>query len=193
MDGRRVPNCCPNAPHHYYKDINSGTFCHNCRNRHPHGETIEQVVVGSEVTSTFPIKIQGSSCNALTDTGATKSCISETYFKSLPEQNIKNLQSHSSFGNRKQPMPIGFATCEVEISNKKIQNDFIICKHLMHPVIIGRDFIYKNDMKISYYRSSHTKLEFQEEELVAEVQVTDCPTLSLKGFILPTTMKLSHG
>ena len=176
------------APHHYYKDVNSGTLCHNCQNRHHQGETIEQVVVGSEVTSTFPIKIQGLSCNVLIDIGATKSCVSETYFKFLPEQNIKNLQRVIiCLATGSNLCPIGFATCEVEISNKKIQNNFIICKHPMHPVIIGRDFIYKNDMKISYYRSGHTKLEFQEEELVAQVQVTDCPPLSLKGsFFLPS-------
>ena len=70
------------SPHRYYRDVTSGTFCHNCRNCHPTGETIEQVVVGSEVTSTFPIKIQGTSCAALIDTGATKSLMSETIFNS---------------------------------------------------------------------------------------------------------------
>ena len=80
------------SPPKYYRDVTSGTFCHNCRNCHPIGETIEQVVVGSEVTSTFPIKIQGTPCAALIDTGATKSCMSETFFNSLPRQNIKNLQ-----------------------------------------------------------------------------------------------------
>ena len=112
-------------------------------NRHPLGETIEQVVVGLEVTSTFSIKIQGMSCNALIDTEAMRSCISETYFKSLSDQNNKNLQRvivrSATWSNL---CPIGFATCEVEIGNKKIQNNFIICKHLMRPVIIGRDFIY---------------------------------------------------
>ena len=72
------------------------------------------------------------------------------------------------------------------MGNKKITNNFIICKHLMRPVIIGRDFIYKNDMKTSYYRSGHTKIEFQEEELIASIDEITYPSLSLKGsFFIP--------
>ena len=100
------------SPHKYYRDVTSGTFCHNCRNHHPTGETIEQVVVGSEVTSTFPIKIQGTPCTALIDTGATKSCMSETFFNSLPKQNIKNLHRiivWSATGSNL--CLVGFTTC----------------------------------------------------------------------------------
>ena len=45
-------------------------------------------------------------------------------------------------------------------------------------------------MKISYYRSGHTKIEFQEEELVASIDETTYPSLSLKGslFIPPRSL-----
>ena len=39
-----------------------------------------EVVIGSEQGTTFPTKIGTSVCNALIDTGATRSCISEKYF-----------------------------------------------------------------------------------------------------------------
>ena len=120
------------SPSNYFKDVSSRPFCRKCRDRHPLGETIEWVVVGSEVTSTLPIKIHRTSCNALIDMGAMKSCISETYFKSLPDQNIKNFQwitIQSATGSNL--CPIGFATCEIEIGNKKTLNNFIICKHLI--------------------------------------------------------------
>ena len=51
----------------------------------------------------------------------------------------------------------------------------------MRPIIIGRDFIYQNEIKISYYQSGHTRLELQDEELIAEVEVAGCPQLSLQG------------
>ena len=51
-------------------------------------EIIEQVMIGTERGTTFSIDIQGSKCNALIDTGATRSCISEAYFKTLPQQNL---------------------------------------------------------------------------------------------------------
>ena len=40
---------------------------------------------------TFPIDIQGTKCHALIDTGASRSCISEAYFKTLPQQTLKGL------------------------------------------------------------------------------------------------------
>ena len=65
-------------------------FCHHCHERHKM-EIIEQVVIGAERGTTFLIDIQGSKCNALIDTGAMRSCISEAYFKMLPQQNLKGL------------------------------------------------------------------------------------------------------
>ena len=44
----------------------------------------EEVIIGTEQGTTFPTKIETSICNALIDTGATKSCISEKYYQQLP-------------------------------------------------------------------------------------------------------------
>ena len=46
----------------------------------------EEVTIGTEQGTTFPTKIGTSICNALIDTGATKSCISEKYYQSLPSK-----------------------------------------------------------------------------------------------------------
>ena len=43
----------------------------------------EGVVIGSEQGTTFPPKTGTSVCNALIDTGATRSCINEKYYQSL--------------------------------------------------------------------------------------------------------------
>ena len=43
---------------------------------------MEEVFIGTEKGTTFPTKIGTSMCNALTDTGATRSCISENTIKS---------------------------------------------------------------------------------------------------------------
>ena len=79
------------SPPQYYSDVDLKPFCFNCKECHTI-ERIEQVIIGSERGTTFPIEIQGTKCNALIDTGATQSCISEAYFKRLPQQNLKGLQ-----------------------------------------------------------------------------------------------------
>ena len=41
----------------------------------------EEIVIGSEQGMTFPTKIGTAMCNALIDTGATRSCMSKKYYK----------------------------------------------------------------------------------------------------------------
>ena len=78
------------SPPKYYSDVELKHFCYNCHEQHT-TEVIEQVIIGSERGTTFRIAIQGTKCNALIDTGATRSCISEAYFKTLPQPNLKGL------------------------------------------------------------------------------------------------------
>ena len=55
----------------------------------------EEVIIGTEQGTTFPTKIGTSMCNALIDTGATKSCISEKYYQSLPWTKIHFIRNMS--------------------------------------------------------------------------------------------------
>ena len=50
----------------------------------------EEVIIGTEQGTMFPTKIGTSICNALIDTGATKSCISERYYQQLPSIKMQN-------------------------------------------------------------------------------------------------------
>ena len=59
----------------------------------------EEVIIGTEQGTTFPTKIGTSMCNALIDTGTTKSCISEKYYQQLPSTEIqcqKNISVRSA-------------------------------------------------------------------------------------------------
>ena len=48
-------------------------------NRKEYIDSAEEVIIGSEQGTTFPTKVGSTICNALIDTGATKSCMSESY------------------------------------------------------------------------------------------------------------------
>ena len=145
---------------------------------------IEQVVIGSEKGTTFPIDIQGTKCNALIDTGASRSCISEAYFKTLPQQTLKGLHRvavRSASGS--SLAPLGFMTSNITLENKTFQHDFIVCKHLMRPLILGREFLFKNELKVYYSKTSECRLDYKQEELIATVDLQDELTLSLKSGI----------
>ena len=67
----------------------------------------EEVIIGMEQGTTFPTKIGTSMCNALIDTGATKSCISEKYYQSLPSTKIHiiwNINVRSATGSNLTPL-----------------------------------------------------------------------------------------
>ena len=145
---------------------------------------IEQVVIGSEKGTTFPIDIQGTKCNALIDTGASRSCISEAYFKTLPQQTLKGLHRvavRSASGS--SLAPLGFITSNITLGNKTFQHDFVVCKHLMRPLILGREFLFKNELKVYYSKTGECRLDYKQEELIATVDLQDELTLSLKGGI----------
>ena len=145
------------------------------------------MVIGSERGTTFPITIQDTKCNALIDTGTTQSCISEAYFKTLPQQNLKGLHrvaARSASGS--SLAPIGFITCNITLGNKTFQHNFVVCKHLMRPLILGREFLFKNELKVYYSKTGECRLHYKQEELIATVEVQDELTLSLKsGVYIP--------
>ena len=77
--------------------------------------------------------------------------------------------------------PIGFTTCKLTLGNKTFESDLIVCKHLMRPLILGRDFVYENELKVLYAKNGDCKLEYKNEELVATVDLKNELALSLKG------------
>ena len=72
----------------------------------------EEVIIGSEQGTTFPTKIGTTMCNALIDTGATRCCMSEKYYKKLQLLKIHLLQNvnvRSATGSNMAPM--GLVNC----------------------------------------------------------------------------------
>ena len=82
----------------------------------------DEVIIGTEQGMTFPTKIGTTMCNALIDTGATKSCISERYYQSLSltkMQFTQNISARSTTGSNL--IPLGPVNCSFELGKIKIQ------------------------------------------------------------------------
>ena len=91
----------------------------------------EEVIIGTEQGTTFPTKIGTSICNALIDTGATKSCISERYYQQLPSikmQKLKNISVKSATGSNLTPL--GMIYCSFELGKIKFHSNLIVCRNL---------------------------------------------------------------
>ena len=57
----------------------------------------------------------------------------------------------------------------------------------MRPLILGRKFLYDNELKVYYSKTGDCRLDHKEEELIATVDIQDELTLSLKsGVYIPS-------
>ena len=119
-------------------------------------------------------------CNALIDTGATRSCISEKYYQNLPSTRIhhlKNISVRSAIGSNL--IPLGLINCSFELGKIRFNSDLIVCRNLTRPLILGRDFLIQNHITVQYADDGKCLLDYQQHELVASIDVEDKPQLNM--------------
>ena len=87
----------------------------------PKQRRIKEVRVGSTVGATIPVQVGQIKCNALVDTGATRSCISKEFYQQLMQPQIRSLYQMtvvSAMGSNVKPM--GMTTCDSPNRKKKV-------------------------------------------------------------------------
>ena len=126
---------------------------------------ITEVRVGTTVGATVPMQIQNSKCNALIDTGATRSVMSETYYQSLmlpyPRQ-VYNIDVRSASGSKLRTS--GIAECQFDLGEKPYNYQFIICKDLKRPCILGLDLL--RTFKLGTTWTKEGKFALQDNNLI---------------------------
>ena len=143
-----------------------------------HIDSAEEVIIGSEQGTTFPTKVGSTICNALIDTGATKSCMSESYCKTLQLDSLRSLvNTHVKSATGSNLSPLGIVSCPLKLGNTTFVNDFIVCQNLTRPLILGKDFLMKNHITVRYAENGKCILNFQQEEMVAALDITNAPHL----------------
>ena len=79
-------------------------------------DSAEEVIIGSEQGTTFPNKVGSTLCNALIDTGATKSCMSESYYKTLQLDSIHSVtNTHVRSATGSNLSPLGIVNCPLKL------------------------------------------------------------------------------
>ena len=59
----------------------------------------------------------------------------------------------------------------------------------MRPLILGREFLFENELKVYYSKMGECRLDHKQEELIATVEAQDELTLSLKSRVyIPNRM-----
>ena len=96
---------------------------------------MEEVIIGSEQGTTFPTKVGTTVCNVLMDTGATRCCISEEYYRKLWLSKIHLLQNicvRSATGSNLAS--VGLVNCTFMLGDTSFHFDFMVCKILLGPL-----------------------------------------------------------
>ena len=109
-------------------------------------------------------------CNALVDTGATRSCISEEFYQPLMQPQIRSLYPMtvvSTTGSNVKPM--GITTCEIQIGKRKFRMDFIVCEKVGRPCYLGLDFLRKYKIGLGWSPTGKFQLQFKKETLVKSI------------------------
>ena len=132
---------------------------------------VTEVTVGSTKGATVPVQIGKSQCNALVDTGATKSIISEKYFQQLMLPDLKqvyNIDIRSASGNKLKILRL--TKCTFSIGNHSYTYDFIVCKNISRPFILGIDFLRQNLIDICWTPSGKFGLKNHEIILIESLE-----------------------
>ena len=142
---------------------------------------IIEVTVSSTKGATVPVQIGQSQCNALVDTGASKSIISEEYFQQLMLPDLKqvyNVDIRSTSGNKLKIL--GLTKCTFSIGNQSYTYDFVVCKNVSRPFILGIDFLRQNLIDICWTPSGKFGLKNHEVILIESLETC------LSGFSIYT-------
>ena len=143
------------------------------------------VTVGTTVGATVPATLEHTLCNALVDTGATRSCLSEEYYQQLLLPGLKpvhKLQVRTASGS--SLCPTGTVSCDFKLGKQPFSFKFIVCRGLSRPCILGLDFLRKYKIGIGWSPTGKFQLDLHQQVLVESVKVyMSGPTLQTRQCI----------
>ena len=77
--------------------------------------------------------------------------MSEEYYKKLQLSKIHLLQNVSvKSATGSNLVPVGLVNCTFMLGNTSFDFDFIVCRNLTRPLILGRDFLTQNQIAVRY-------------------------------------------
>ena len=133
---------------------------------------VELVTVGTTVGATVPATLEHTLCNALVDMGTTRSCLSEEYYQQLLLPGLKpvhKLQVRTASGS--SLCPTGTVTCDFKLGKQPFSFEFIVCRGLSRPCILGLDFLRKYKIGIGWSPTGKFQLDLHQQVLVESVKV----------------------
>ena len=101
-----------------------------------------------------------------------KICMSQAYYQQLMLPTTRPIHTYQvKSANGSNLCPIGITECEFKIGQKEYKNDFVVCKNLIRPCILGIDFLKKHGIFAGWTPTGKFKLISQQKFLVESLEV----------------------
>lgn len=122
----------------------------------------------------IPIKIEKNKFRALVDTGAEISVIKSTVLESLREKpEIKKIEMNLRTANGSPLIVQGVARLQIKVGSQYIRHDFVVTKNLKRNVILGRDWLKQNSVRMYFdlgaIRLGSEYIALQEEAYISSI------------------------
>ena len=120
--------------------------------------------------------------------GTTRSCLSEEYYQQLLLPGLKpvhKLQVRTASGS--SLCPTGTVACDFKLGEQPFSFEFIVCRGLSRPCILGLDFLRKYKIGIGWSPTGKFQLDLHQQVLVESVKVyMSGPTLQTRCITIPS-------
>ena len=131
-----------------------------------------EITLDNSKSAVIPAKIAQEQCKVLIDTGASRCCIREDYFNKIPGTSLallKGVRIRSATGRDLQTL--GRAECAFTLGGRDYKMEFIVCKNLRRPAILGLDFLRQNRIGTTWTPTGTFALQRGEDILVERIEV----------------------
>ena len=127
------------------------------------------------------MNIEGQDKVALIDTGAGRCCMNEEQYQTLGSPPLESqdvgFQLRTASGALMPGM--GFLTCNLQIGGETYQQQFIVCRQLAPGIILGRDFLSRNQLGITWGQEGTLQLRDKQDPSIQTTEEVASPTVRL--------------
>ena len=131
-----------------------------------------EITLSNSKSAIIPAEIAHEKCKVLIDTGASRSFIREDYFKRLQDAKLmptlRNVRIRSATGRDVQTL--GRTKVQFKLGVTTYTSEFIVCRNLRRPAILGIDFLRKNRLGTTWTEGKFA-LQKGDDILVESIEV----------------------
>ena len=132
-----------------------------------------EITLSDSKSAIIPAEIAHEKCKVLIYTGASRSFIREDYFKKLQDAKLmptlRNVRIRSATGRDVQTL--GRTKAQFKLGVTTYTSEFIVCRNLRRPAILGIDFLRKNRLGTTWTEEGKFALQKGDDILVESIEV----------------------